>query len=92
MDQERDVNLETDEKGNIFYEKLKVKGKSYYFRFRMASNGNKYLVLTEGSWRDNQQKYSNIYIFEENLTGFFDMLKKVEEQIVNILENSTSTV
>lgn len=76
------------EKRELFREVAKTKGKRYYFKVRRASNGKKYLVITEGRWQDNQQKYISIFIFEEGLEIFLDALKKTCEQMISAEESA----
>jgi hypothetical protein len=67
-------------KKRLFSEKVSTKSRTYFFDVKEASNGNKYLTITESRLVDGGTfKRNYIMIFENNLITFNDGLNKAIE-------------
>jgi hypothetical protein len=55
--------------------------RTYAAQVKQAANGNHFLVLTEGKRDDktNEVKKSRVYLYSEDFTAFFAMLKETAQ-------------
>ena len=59
----------------LFSEKINVGKRTYFFDVNIASNGNKYLNITESKPINGKYKRDKIIIFEDQIQSFLDGFK-----------------
>ena len=61
---------------------LRCGKRTYFFDVKEASNGSKYLKITESSFtKENERKRNSFILFKEDLGGFIKIIKELEEKI-----------
>ena len=60
------------EKVELFSKKFTKGSRTYYFDVKEASNGNKYLVITESKKAGEGFERSRVMVFEDQLPEFVD--------------------
>jgi len=65
-----------DKERELFSTKVSAGKRTYFFDIRVASNGVKYLAITESKHIDGSYKRNRIFIFQEHIPLFIKGLKE----------------
>ena len=74
--------MEQQQRKELFKEKVVGKNHTYFFDFKEALNGSKYLTINEAKKVGDKNEYSRIMIFEDQIPGFTEGFKKVYNFLV----------
>lgn len=56
---------------------VRGKGRTYFFDLRKSKKGDKYVLVTESSYRNGQNARNNLILFSEKLPEFQNALSEI---------------
>ena len=66
----------TEEKRELYTEKLTAGSRTYFFDVKESKDGNKYLVISESRHSEPNHPHSRVMVFEEHLEAFSEAYEK----------------
>ncbi len=62
--------------GELFSERVRARGRTYFFDVREAKRGGRYLMISESRRTPDGHARSRVVVFSDALSGFLEVLRR----------------